>query len=76
MIRLILIAALPMLSACTTSELTKETADETSGITLQGGKADAWDKLNDPQRFLRFLDKELEYTLADLPMDGTATKEP
>jgi hypothetical protein len=76
MIRFVLLTTLAMLAACVTSELAEEAPDNASGITLQGGKADAWDKLNDPQRFLRFLDKELEYTLADLPMDGSAVKEP
>lgn len=47
-----------------------------SGITLLGGKADAWDRLNDPERFAKFLDDDLIYRLSDLPLEGTANKEP
>ena len=43
---------------------------------LLGGKADAWDRLNDPERFAKFLDEDLVYRLADLPREGRATKEP
>lgn len=44
--------------------------------TLVGGKADAWDRLNSPERFARFLDEKLEYHLATLPLSGKANKMP
>ena len=37
-------------------------------------KADEWDRLNDPERFVRYLDQELLYTLSELPLEGEATK--
>jgi len=44
--------------------------------TLLGGKADAWDRLNSPERFAKFLDEKLEYHLAELPLAGKSAKMP
>ncbi len=38
------------------------------------GKTDSWDWINDPDRFARFLDEELEYNVFLLPAKGEATK--
>lgn len=76
MVRLVLLSMLSMMLGCVTSELPEGTSGEPSGIDLQGGKADAWDRINDPARFLKFLDEELVYTLSELPMEGSAIKEP
>jgi hypothetical protein len=48
---------------------------ENSENILRGGKADAWDWINDPARFQRFLDEDLEYVLDELPLQGTADKQ-
>ena len=53
-----------------------DSQNSTSGIVLRGGKADAWDSINDPERFSRFLDEDLEYRLDALPQSGVATKKP
>ncbi|MEE2789101.1 MAG: hypothetical protein VX589_17330 [Myxococcota bacterium] len=37
-------------------------------------KADEWDRVNDPARFVRYLDEELVYTLSALPLEGEAAK--
>lgn len=37
-------------------------------------KADEWDRQNDPERFVRYLDEELVYTLSELPLEGEAKK--
>ena len=37
-------------------------------------KSDAWNSVNDPERFLKYLDEELVYTIADLPLEGAARK--
>ena len=63
---------------CASSDTNTETTSpsENGRIMLLGGKADAWDRLNDPERFAKFLDEDLVYRLADLPREGRATKEP
>ncbi len=38
------------------------------------GKADAWTPINDPDRFARFVNDELERTLEDLPLEGVASR--
>ncbi len=37
-------------------------------------KADEWDRANDPERFVRYLDEELIYNLSELPLEGEAQK--
>jgi hypothetical protein len=61
---------------CSSPAVEDAAPESVSGITLQGGKADQWDRLNDPERFGRFLESDLEYTLAALPMEGVSKKEP
>ncbi len=61
-----------MLTAC--SELTLDSEGGEGQDSESYGKADQWDKLNDPDRFVRYLDEELVYTLADLPLEGRAKK--
>ena len=44
------------------------------GVLPPLGKSDAWDWVNKPERFARFVDEELELRLDALPREGTATR--
>ena len=57
--------ALGCASSVTNTETTSP-SENGGGIILLGGKADAWDRLNDPEGFAKFLDEDLVYRLADL----------
>ncbi len=52
------------------------TAEGDKDAPFLGGKADAWDSRNDPERFASFLDKDLAYELAGLPKSGEADNKP
>lgn len=74
-------AATLSLAACTTDSGTSDPVDPTGAgesevIGKEGGKADAWDSRNNPEIFARFLGKELNKTLAELPRKGEATDTP
>ena len=64
--------------ACAGGETETPVATEADDLpdVLLGGKADAWDRLNSPERFARFLDEKLVYHLAELPLAGKANKMP
>ncbi len=64
------------LMGCSTPQTDELESSTEAPLTLLGGKADQWDAINDPARFSRFLDDELEYALDLLPLDGEARKKP
>ncbi len=78
----LIIGALSMgMAACggdekTTDSETPEANAPVEQIGKGGPKKDAWDNRNDPDVFERFLDKEMSYTLADLPRAGEAANKP
>jgi hypothetical protein len=72
---LICICALLVLNACSDLTVGSNDVDSNDGQdTRDFFKADEWDKINDPERFVRYLDEELVYSLADLPLEGKAKK--
>ena len=68
----ICICASLIFNAC--SELTVGSDGDERQDSESFSKADEWSKLNDPSRFVRYLDEELVYTLAELPLEGKAKK--
>ena len=76
--RLSLVWVLSLAMGCAGAESEEGVEAVNDGLpdTLEGGKADAWDSLNSPERFAKFLDEKLEYHLALLPLSGKASKQP
>ncbi len=52
----------------------EQSAEPQGGVLPPLGKSDAWDWVNDPKRFARFVDEELELRLDALPLKGTASR--
>ena len=76
---LVAAAAALVLVACGAGSATDDQAGaeaDGKGPAFAGGKADAWDSRNDPERMAQFMGKDLEYGLANLPMDGVADNKP
>jgi hypothetical protein len=69
------ILIIAILSACSEATLEDESVLPNDALdTKEFDKADEWNKLNNPERFVKYLDEELVYTLADLPLEGKAKK--
>lgn len=73
--RLIAITVVAFLFGCVAGNEATTSAEDPP-IVLLGGKNDAWDSLNNPERFRRFLEEDLEYKLDALPLSGVADKQP
>ena len=74
--RYLVVTFLLLSYACSEAPQPQTEGDTSDEIILTGGKSDAWDRINNPERFLRFLDEELIYTLDELPLSGRANKQP